>query len=84
MVEINSKVNQSTQHKFWNKRIINTLWESLSFLWIIRRAIPGEEHFSSWAFWATYTMLAILRTIVPEERKTIFSTLLGMLARSEN
>ena len=84
MVKKNSKVNQSTQHKFRNKIIINTLWESLSILWIIGRAIPDGGHFSSWAFWATYTMLAVLRSIVPEGRKTIFSTLLGLLAGSEN
>ena len=56
MVKKNSKVNQSTQHKFRNKIIINTLWESLSILWIIGRAVPDGGHFSSWAFWVLHPL----------------------------
>lgn len=52
------KSTQSTQHKSSNRRIINTLQESLSIPWNTGGAIPGGENFSSWAFWTTYTNLA--------------------------
>lgn len=87
MIQKNPKNTRSVQHKFWNRRIINSLQESLSGLWIIIvRAVPGGEHFSHWVFWTTYIVLAVLEAIAlfKEEKKKFPLALLGFLASSEN
>ena len=57
------KVPQSTWHKFWNRINIKYTW----IHWLIRRTIFARENVSSWAFWKTYTILAILGTVGEEK-----------------
>lgn len=70
------KSTQSPQHKFSNRRIINTLQERLSIPWNTGRAIPDGKSFSS-----NLTLLGVIRLW---GRKNFSSALLGFLIGSKN